>query len=202
MPAKHSAYEPGQPIEYVYFPLTGVISMVSVTRDGESIEVATVGNEGAVGLPIFLGSQSSPGKAYAQVPGESLRVRADIFQREVEKSAPLTKVLHLYTYALLVQISQAMVCNRIHSVTQRCARWLLMTHDRVRMNSFALNQESLGYMLGVRRTGASEVAARLKERGVIHYSRGTIQVINRLGLESLSCECYRVVQQEFQRLFG
>jgi CRP-like cAMP-binding protein len=202
MEARHSAYEPGRPIEHLYFPLTGVISLVSVTQDGRSIEIATVGNEGVVGLPLFLGSHTAPGKAYAQVPGESLRVKSAIFQREVRNSGQLTRILHVYTHALLVQISQGMVCNRIHSVTERCARWLLMTHDRVRMNSFMLTQESLGYMLGIRRTGASEVATALRKRGLIDYSRGSIQVRNRRGLESLSCECYRVVKQEFDRLFG
>ena len=202
MEARHSAYESGQPIQYLYFPLTGVISIVSVTQDGRSVEIATVGNEGVVGLPLFLGSQTVLGQAYAQVPGESLRVKAAIFQREVRKSRPLTTILHLYTHALLVQISQGMVCNRIHSVTERCARWLLMTHDRVRMDSFMLTQESLGYMLGVRRTGASEVASALRKRGLIDYSRGSVQVRNRRGLESVSCECYRVVKREFDRLFG
>ncbi len=201
MQHKHSAYEPGQALDYVYFPLSGVISVVAVTQNNTQVEVATVGNEGMVGLPLFLEANSTPGKAYAQVPGESFRLEAEVFQKQVQALPALTRILHRYTSAFLLQVSQGMVCNRIHSLTERCARWLLMTHDRVGRDQFLLTQEFLGYMLGVRRARASEVAAKLKERGLIHYSRGNIQILDRPGLEGLSCECYRTVKQEFDRLF-
>lgn len=201
MEHKHPAYEPGQPLEHVYFPVSGIISIVSVTRDHREVEIATVGNEGMVGLPLFLGSRSAPEKAYAQVPGESLRIRAKIFERELRASPVLVGILHLYTSAFLIQVSQGMVCNRIHSLPQRCARWLLMTCDRVGNDRFQLTQESLAVMLGVRRTGASEIAAKLKKSGLVRYSRGNIQIIDRRGLEALSCECYSKVKREFDRVF-
>jgi CRP-like cAMP-binding protein len=199
---KHMAYEPNKPIEYAYFPLTGVASLVTVMEDGSAVEVATIGNEGMVGLPLFLGVDRTAGHAFTQVPGDSIRIKAEIFTKAVQQSGRLTKMMQLYTQALMVQISQGMACNGIHSVRQRCARWLLMTHDRVASDRFPLSQEFLAQMLGVRRAGVSKVASGFQADGMIRYSRGFIQFQNRKALEAVSCECYRVIQNEFDRLLG
>lgn len=199
---KHVAYETNQPIEYAYFPLTGLASMVTLMKGGKSVEVATIGNEGMIGLPLFLGVDRTAGRAFTQVPGDSLRISADQFQKEVRRQGGLARMLQLYTQALLVQISQAMACNGIHLIYQRTARWLLMTHDRVATDRFPLSQEFLGQMLGVRRAGVSEVASKLQKAGLIRYSRGTIEIVDRAGLEAAACECYGVIQAEFIRLLG
>src|SRR3982751_7462 len=176
---KHVAYESEQPIEYAYFPLTGLASMVTIMQGGKAIEVATIGNEGMIGLPLFLGVDRTAGQAYTQVPGDSLRIKADVFQKEARQQAGLARMLQLYTQALLVQISQSMACNGIHLIYQRTARWLLMTHDRVATDRFPLSQEFLGQMLGVRRAGVTEVASKLRAAGLIRYSRGTIEIVDR-----------------------
>lgn len=199
---KHVAFEANQPIEYAYFPLTGVASMVTVMKGGKAVEVATVGNEGMIGLPLFLGVNATPSRAFTQVPGESIRIKADFFQREVERQGGLAKMLQIYTQALIVQISQGMACNAIHSIPQRTARWLLMTHDRVAAQKFPLSQEFIGTMLGVRRASVSEIASKLQKSGFIRYSRGVMEILDRAGLEAASCECYGVVQHEFDRLLG
>lgn len=199
---KHLAYESGQPIEYAYFPLTGVASLVTLMQNGSAIEVATIGNEGMVGLALFLGADRTAGRAFTQVPGDSLRVPAGVFQEEIRKSGELAKMMRLYTQALLVQISQGMACNSIHLIPQRFARWLLMTHDRVGADQFPLSQEFLAQMLGVRRGSVSKVASAFQARGLISYSRGIMRFLNRKGLEATACECYQVVQREFDRLLG
>ena len=199
---KHVAFEADQPIEYAYFPLTGIASMVTVMKGGKAVEVATVGNEGMIGLPLFLGVNITPSIAFTQVPGESMRIAAGVFQKEVRRQGGLAKMLQLYTQALMVQISQGMACNGVHSIEQRTARWLLMTHDRVAAQTFPLSQEFLGQMLGVRRAGVSEAASKLQKAGLIRYKRGVIEIVNRLGLEADSCECYEVIQREFGRLLG
>ncbi len=199
---KHLAFDTNKPIEYAYFPLTGVASMLTVMKNGKAVEVATVGNEGMVGLPLFLGVNSTPSRAFTQVPGESQRIAADVFQKEIGRQAGLAKMLHIYTQALLVQISQGMACNGTHLIEQRTARWLLMTHDRVATQKFPLSQEFLGQMLGVRRASVSEVASKLQRHGLIRYNRGLMEILDRAGLEAASCECYGVIQQEFDRLLG
>ena len=199
---KHLAFDTDQPIEYAYFPLTGVASMQTVMQGGKAVEVATIGNEGMLGLPLFLGVTSTPCRVFTQVPGDSLRILANTFQKEVSRQAGLAKMLQIYTQALMVQISQGMACNAIHSIQQRTARWLLMTHDRVAAQRFPLSQEFLGQMLGVRRAGVSEVASKLQKAGLIRYTRGVIDILDRSGLEATSCECYGVIQREFDRLLG
>ena len=199
---KHMAFDTNKPIEYAYFPLTGVASMQTVMENGKAVEVATIGNEGMVGLPLFLGVNSTPNRAFTQVPGESLRIAAAGFQKEIKRQAGLAKMLHIYTQALMVQISQGMACNGIHLIEQRTARWLLMTHDRVASERFPLSQEFLGQMLGVRRASVSEVASKLQRDGLIRYNRGVMEILDRAGLETASCECYGVIQQEFDRLLG
>jgi CRP-like cAMP-binding protein len=199
---KHLAFEANQPIEYAYFPLTGIASMVTMMKGGKGVEVATIGNEGMVGLPLFLGVNTTPSRAFTQVPGDSIRIKADAFQREVRRQGGLAKMLQVYTQALMVQISQGMACNGIHSIYQRTARWLLMTHDRVAAQKFPLSQEFIGTMLGVRRASVSEVASKLQKAGFIRYNRGIMEIVDRAGLERASCECYHVIQREFDRLLG
>jgi CRP-like cAMP-binding protein len=199
--ARHTAYEPGKAIEHLYFPLNSVISLSAETPQGRGIEVATIGNEGMVGLPVFLGAGSTPGVAYAQVPGESFRIKAKAFWEQARHSDPIVRVMRLYAHALIVQIMQRVACNQTHSAIKRCARCLLATHDQVQKERFPLTQEILGFMLGIRRTGVSVVASALKQRRIINYNRGVVEILNRPELESASCECYAAVNQEFDRLF-
>jgi CRP-like cAMP-binding protein len=199
---KQTLYQPKSAIPYVYFPLNMVTSLVTILQDGVAIEVATIGNEGMVGLPVFLGAETISGEAFVQIPGEAVRMRAEVFRDEATQRGPLQDLLLQYTQTLFTQIAQSVACNRFHSIEQRCARWLLMTHDRVRAAQFALTQEFLSEMLGVRRAGVSEVASRLQEAGLIKYSRGIITILNRSGLEEVSCECYAVIKQEYDRLLG
>jgi CRP-like cAMP-binding protein len=198
---KDILYEPNAPIEYVYFPLNGVMSMVSILKGGAHIEVATTGNEGMLGLPVFLGRDSTPLQAFSQVPGESLRMKASAFKRHLKAEPALTTVLQRYTQAMMVQIAQGTACNRAHSIQQRCCRWLLMTHDRVFSDDFLLTQEFLGQMLGVRRATVSEVAGELQRAGLIQYSRGRVTITDRQGLERCACECYAIIRDEYDGLF-
>jgi CRP-like cAMP-binding protein len=197
---KQRIYESLRTIDYVYFPLNSVISIVAFMNDGTGIEVATVGNEGMVGLPVFLGADKTPLVAFQQIPGESMRMESEVFTKEIKRNGPLTAILHLYTQTLIVQIAQGTACNRAHSVAQRCARWLLMTHDRVgRRQRFLITQEFLGQMLGVRRAGVSEVASAFRKSKLIDYKRGMIHILNRKGLEKRTCECYWVIKNEIDR---
>lgn len=199
---KEFVYKPGSVIENVFFPIDGIISMVAPAEVGTSIEVATIGNEGMAGLPLFLGTDRAPGACFSQIPGAAYRMSAAAFRAIVERNELLTRVLHLYTQALMTQISQGTACNRAHSIEQRCARWLLLTHDRVRKDQFLLNQEFLGQMLGVRRASVSAIAAKLQRARYIHYSRGRITILNRRGLEAASCICYSIIRMEYERLLG
>ena len=198
---RHMLYEPDAPIEYVYFPVDGVHSMLAQVDDDIEVEVGTVGNEGMIGLPLFLGTETTPGRAFSQVPGHAYRLSAEAFKELIREPSRLTAVLHRYTQALMVQISQSTGCNRVHSHDQRCARWLLQTHDRVGKSEFQLTQEFLGQMLGVRRATVSEVAARFQTDGVIEYSRGLIRILDRARLEAASCACYGVIRKEYDRMY-
>jgi CRP-like cAMP-binding protein len=198
--AGQALYEPHEPIEYVYFPLDSVVSILAHLEEDNLIEVATVGNEGMVGLPLFLGANTTPGTALSQVPGKALRMPAKNFRRVIESSAPLAKILHRYSHALMVQIAQGNACNRVHSIEERCARWLLLCHDQTGGKVFLLTQEFLGRMLGVRRAGVNLVAASFQRAGFIKYSRGHVSVLNRLGLESASCRCYFIIRDEYERM--
>ena len=195
-------YEPNKPFEHVYFPETAIGSVVNVLEDGTEIEIATVGYEGMVGLPVFLGTRQTPARAFWQVAGTAFRLEAAFLEKEKRNGSPLAATLGLYTQGFFAQIAQSVTCNRLHSLEQRCARWLLMTHDRVPGDEFPLKQEFLAKMLGVRRTGISQVAGRLQRKRLIKYSRGWMSVIDRAGLERLSCECYQVVAREYRRLLG
>jgi CRP-like cAMP-binding protein len=199
---RHMLYEQNTPIEHVYFPEEGVGSIINVLQDGTQNEVATVGYEGMIGLPVFLGAEKSTAKAFWQVAGTALVLKASFLQSEMRKRTQLVEQLHLYTQAFFTQLAQSVTCNRVHSIEQRCARWLLMTHDRVEGDEFILTQEFLAQMLGVRRSGVTEVAGRLQKAGLISYSRGRIKIRNRKRLEKLCCECHRVVREEYERLLG
>jgi CRP-like cAMP-binding protein len=197
---KDIVYAANEPIEHVYFPINGMISMVSLMEDGQAVEVGTIGNEGMVGLPVFLGAESTPGQAFSQVPGEALRMTAEAFTQEVLPEGPLRALLHRYTQALIVQIAQSSACNRLHTDEQRCARWLLMTHDRVGADQFLLTQEFLAEMLGVRRARVNAVAGSLRTGGLIRYSRGLMTILDRRGLEEAACACYGIIKAEYDRL--
>ena len=195
-------YEAGQPIRDVYFLRNAVVSMISVMEDGTAVEFATVGNEGLVGLPVFLGAVTAPHQTFCQIPGEAARLRADVFRAEAQARSSLHDLAQRYTQALFSQVAQHASCNRVHSIEQRCARWLLMTHDRVGADEFPLTQEFLAHMLGVRRAGVNAAAGLMKKAGFIRYVRGRVTIVDRPGLESASCECYRVIKLEFERLLG
>jgi CRP-like cAMP-binding protein len=195
-------FESNQPIRDVYFPLDGVISVVGLLSSGQPVEVATIGREGFVGLPLFLGADRTPAEVFSQVRGSALQMSARDFLAEVKASQPLRDVLHRYTQAMFTLVAQGSACNRAHSVVERCARWLLLTHDRVGSDTFDLTQQFLAQMLGVRRATVSEAAAALQRKGAIEYRRGRITIRDRKQLEALSCECYGIVTAEFRRLIG
>lgn len=195
-------YEPDAPITHVYFPVEGVVSLVQGEPNGQTVEVATIGNEGMVGLPVFLGLDSTPGRAFVQIVGAAQRMPADVFQREVGAGTPLHALLHRYTQALMVQMAQGAACNRLHPINARCARWLLQTHDRVQSDTFELTQEFLGQMLGTRRAAVNEAAGILQAAGLISYTRGTISVLDRAGLEKAACECYEIIRAQYERALG
>ena len=199
---KMSLYEADRPIKYVYFPVQGVASLVSTMSDGSSAEIGTIGNEGIVGVPVILGDTVAPTNVYIQVPGTGLRLSAGILAGLLESSAA-TRVLMLnYVHAFFNQVAQSAACNHFHSVEQRCCRWLLMTHDRVQTEDFMLTQEFLAMMLGVRRSGVTEAARRLKRLKFINYGRGHVTILNRAGLEKHSCECYAISKRGYDRLLG
>jgi CRP-like cAMP-binding protein len=199
---KQELYQPKVPIEFVYFLLGGVCSLLSLTSEGDLIEVATVGNEGMVGVAAFLGAEQIPGLGMVQIPGDALRMRTKDFRTQVTPGTALFDVLHRYTQALFNLISQSALCNRVHSIEQRCCRWLLLTHDRVGTKEFPLTHEFLSQMLGVRRAGVSEVASKLQSAGFISYRYGKVVVLDRAGLEATTCECYDLIKTEFERLIG
>jgi len=191
---------PNEPIEFVYFPIDSVTSIIALTSDGGSIEVATIGNEGMAGLPVFLGAESSPGYAFTQIAGSTERMNADDFRRESRDCESLRNLLKRYTQGFLTHISQATVCNQFHSTEQRLARWLLAVHDRVRKREFQITHQFISQMLGVRRETVTELAGLLQDRGLITYTRGRLTVRDRRGLERASCDCYRIIRAEFDRL--
>jgi CRP-like cAMP-binding protein len=199
---KHILNEPRSRVDHLYFPIRGVVAAVTLMEDGTEIEVATVGNEGMVGLTALLGDEESPNRQVVQVPGESLRMGADDFRAETSEDSPLSKLLVRYNTAFLKQISQAVACNGLHNVQQRCCRWVLMTHDRAQSDEFLLTHEFLSHMLGVPRMSVTDVLKPLQDAGLIRNHRGRITVLNRPGLEASVCECYRNVQDTFDHLLG
>jgi CRP-like cAMP-binding protein len=196
-------YEPDGPLPHVYFPHTGVASIIRIMADGRRVEVGTTGHEGMVGLPVFLGAETTPFQCVIQIPGSSWRMRATALHDLASRSVVLRAILQRYTQYLYDQAAHLVACNRLHSIDERCARWLLMTHDRVSPASrFALTQEFLAVMLGVRRASVSVAAESLQRDGRIRYHRGSITVVDRAGLESASCECYGSDRADYERLLG
>jgi CRP-like cAMP-binding protein len=192
-------FEPGQPIEGVYFPLDGVISLVTALEGGDIVEVATVGNEGIVGVPLVSHGTLAV-RAIAQVAGRSLRMEAAAYLDEVEGCASFRAVTESYVRALFGQISQAAACNRLHTNEERLSRWLLMSHDRVGCDEFAITHEFLGQMLGSRRATVTLSAGILQAAGLIRYHRGHVTILDREGLEAVSCECYGVIKRELEQV--
>ncbi|MDY6936796.1 MAG: Crp/Fnr family transcriptional regulator [Cyanobacteriota bacterium] len=195
-------YEPKEPIEYVYFPIRAMISLVSVLEDGKTTEIGLIGNEGMVGLPVILGGYSSANRAIVQVAAGAIRVKADIIKQEFLRGGKLQQLLLLYTQAQFTHTAQTAACNRQHTIEERLARWLLSVRDCTLSNELPLTQEFIATMLGTRRSGVSVAAGTLQKAGMIRYSRGKITILDRAGLEDTACECYRVVKNEFQRLLG
>ena len=195
-------YGANEEIASVYFPIEGVVSLVNTMADGSATEIGTIGNEGMAGLPVILGDHRSHASAYVQVPGSGLRLRADILRNQFELSSGMRSVMLRYAHVFFNQVAQSAACVHFHSVEQRCCRWLLMTHDRVRSDRFLLTQEFLGMMLGVQRTSVNNAAARLKQLKFIDYRRGRVTILDRAGLEQHTCECYFVTKHAFDRLLG
>jgi CRP-like cAMP-binding protein len=195
-------YRPEEPITHVYFPNRGTVSVVCVLEDGKQVEAGMVGNEGMFGVCVFLGSVTSPLEAVVQLPGEALRMRADVLRAEFKRGEHLQDLLLRYTQAFIIQIAQTAACNRAHPIDGRLARWLLMSEDRAHSADLQLTHEFIAVMLGSRRAGVSEAAGKLQDEGLIRYRRGHVSVLDRPGLEAKSCECYAVVQKEFARLLG
>ena len=199
---RQSLYRANRPIGFVYFIESGVGSLVNTMLNGDAAEVGTIGNEGAVGLPLVLGDDRAPTSVYVQVPGVGLKMNAALLKKELARSASMRAVMLRYVHAFFNQVAQSAACNHFHSLQQRCCRWLLMTHDRMHSDEFLLTQEFLAMMLGVQRTGVTAAASALQRAGLIRYRRGTVTIIDRGGLTRRSCECYRVSKAEFDRLLG
>ncbi len=199
---KKSLYEASEPIEYVYFPIDGVASLVINAADGSGAEVGTIGNEGMVGLPIVLGDNYAPSTVYVQVPGTALRMDARLFRTELERRATLKSISLRYIHAFFNQVAQSGACAHFHRLEQRCCRWLLMTRDRMPTDEFLLTHEFLGMMLGVRRTSVTLVMSELQRAGHIRYTRGNVTILNHKALHDRTCECYEISKSEFDRLLG
>jgi CRP-like cAMP-binding protein len=199
---KELLFEPGKRIDYVYFPLTAVASLLNLVEDTAGVEIATIGNEGLVGLSVSWGINTFNPREYVQcqVPGDALVMDAETFAAKVSEGRELTWLVHRYTQAFVTQIGQQVACNGLHSIEERCARWMLLTHDRVGSDEFPLTQEFLAQMLGVRRPSVTLVAGILQQAGFIRFRRGRITITDRRGLEGASCGCYAVLREVFDRL--
>jgi len=201
LPLGWAVYESGGRQGYIYFPTTAIVSLLYVMQDGASAEIAVVGNEGLVGIALFMGGETTPSRAVVQSAGQGFRLRGSVLKAEFERGGTLQHLLLRYTQALITQMAQTAVCNRHHSVEQQLCRWLLLSLDRLPTNELVMTQELIANMLGVRREGVTQAAGKLQETGVIEYSRGKITVVDRPKLEALVCECYAVVRRETDRLF-
>jgi CRP-like cAMP-binding protein len=200
MPLGQVLYEPGVALEHVYFPINAIVSLLYVMEDGASAEIAVVGNEGLIGVSLFMGGESTPSRAVVQSAGVGCRLKAAAMMAEFNKAGPVMHVLLRYTQALLTQMAQTAVCNRHHSLDQQLCRWLLLSLDRLQGDELVMTQELIANMLGVRREGVTEGALKLQKAGLIRYARGRITVLDRAGLERRTCECYAVVKREYARL--
>ena len=193
-------YEPHGHLDHLYFPTDCVVSLVYTMEDGHTAEMGLVGNDGVVGLALFMGGETTPNQAIVQVAGGALRMPVAVLRAEFRRGGLLQLALLRYTQALITQISQTAVCNRLHPDEQRLCRWLLLTRDRVATDELQMTQDFLAHMLGVRREAVTAAAAHLQEAGLIRYIRGHVRILDRAGLEAAACECYRVVRDEFTRL--
>ena len=200
MPLGLSLYESGGEQGYVYFPTTAIVSLLYVLADGASAEIAVTGNEGLVGISLFMGGETTTTRAVVQSAGLGYRLRASVMKKEFERGGELQHLLLRFTQALITQMTQTAVCNRHHAVDQQLCRWLLLSLDRLAGNELVMTQELMANMLGVQRGGVSEAAGKLQSEGLIRYNRGKISVIDRPRLEARVCECYRVVKKEYDRL--
>jgi CRP-like cAMP-binding protein len=200
MPLGMVLYESGRPQSHVYFPTNSIVSLLYVLEDGSSAEIAVVGNEGLVGVSLFMGGGSTPSRAVVQSAGYGLRLAAHVLKDDFERGGPILHLLLRYTQALITQMAQTAVCNRHHSLDQQLCRWLLLSMDRLQGDELVMTQELIANMLGVRREGVTEAALKLQRAGLIRYARGHITVLDRPGLEHRTCECYAVVKQEYDRL--
>jgi CRP-like cAMP-binding protein len=200
LPLGQALYESGDSISQVLFPTTAIVSLLYVMENGASAEIAVVGNDGIVGIALFMGGETMPNRAVVQSAGEAFRMDGPALKREFTRGGKFQHLLLRYTLALLTQMSQTAVCNRHHSLDQQLCRWLLLSLDRLATSDVSMTQELIANMLGVRREGVTEAAGNLQRAGLIHYSRGRITVLDRPGLEARVCECYEVVRREFRRL--
>ena len=200
MPLGDAVCEPGMVMHHVYFPTTSIISLLYVMEDGASAEIAVVGNEGIVGVSLFMGGETTTSRAVVQSAGHAYRLKGQLLKDTFLLAGPMQRLLLRYTQTLLTQVSQTAVCNRHHLLDEQLCRWLLLSLDRLPSNELAMTQELIADMLGARREGVTEAAGELQRAGLIHYSRGHIAVLDRPGLEARACECYQVVKTEFDRL--
>ena len=200
MPLGEVLYESGDILSHVYFPTTAIVSLLYVMENGASAEIAVVGNEGLVGVSLFMGGESTPSRAVVQSDGQGIRLEAQSMKDEFNRAGPTLHLLLRYTQALITQMAQTAVCNRHHSLDQQLCRWLLLSLDRLQDNELVMTQELIANMLGVRREGVTEGALKLQQGGLIRYARGRISVLDRPGLEKRTCECYAVVKKEYDRL--
>jgi CRP-like cAMP-binding protein len=200
MPLGRVLYESGSKLTHVYFPTTSIVSLLYVLESGASAEIAVVGNDGIVGISLFMGGESTPSRAVVQSGGAGLRLKANTLMQEFNRAGPMLHLLLRYTQALITQMAQTAVCNRHHSLDQQLCRWLLLSLDRLPSNKLVMTQELIANMLGVRREGVTEAAGRLHRDKIIDYRRGHITVRNRAHLERRTCECYAVVKREYDRL--
>ena len=200
MPLGKVLYESGGMLEHVYFPTNSIISLLYVMENGSSAEIAVVGNEGILGISLFMGGETTSSRALVQSAGHAYRLKAQLLKDEFNRGGPVQHLLLRYTQALITQMAQTAVCNRHHSVEQQLCRWLLLSLDRLACDELTMTQELIANMLGVRREGVTDAAGKLQRDGLINYSRGHITVLDRPKLEKRSCECYQVVKAEFDRL--
>ncbi|HEX7312639.1 MAG TPA: Crp/Fnr family transcriptional regulator [Pyrinomonadaceae bacterium] len=202
MPFAEVLYEPGARIRHVYFPNDSIVSLLAEVADRSTLEIGFVGNEGLAGLSVFMGVDTSPHRAIVQGAGTAARMKASVLRKESGRVGALHGLLHRYSHSLLMQVSQSAACNRFHMVDARLARWLLMTGDRLGTDEFQLTQDFISNMLGVRREGVSKAASLLQKHDLINYSRGHIELLDRAGLEAVSCECYGIIRDESDSYLG
>ena len=195
-------YESGGQMAYIYFPTNAIISLLYLMENGSSAEMGMAGKEGLVGIALFMGGDTVPNRAVVQSAGGAVRMKADALREEFARGGTFQRLLLRYTQALMTQMSQTAVCNRLHTIEQQLCRWLLLSHDRLDSDELVMTQELIANMLGVRREGVTHAAGRLQEGGLISYVRGRIAILDRRGLEAAVCECYKVVKDEYDRLLG